>query len=67
LNDPTFKEKLREISSEIGISENSIIKLMKHESGLDSSIKNSIGLGLGLGFSKEKAKEKAKEIKDLDN
>jgi hypothetical protein len=43
LNDPTFKEKLREISSEIGINENSIIKLMKHESGLDSSIKNSIG------------------------
>ena len=43
LNNPTFKEKLKQISSEIGISENSIIKLMKHESGLDSSVKNSIG------------------------
>jgi hypothetical protein len=43
LNDPIFKEKLKEISSEIGISESSIIKLMKHESGLDSSVKNSIG------------------------
>jgi hypothetical protein len=43
LNNPIFKEKLKEISSEIGISENSIIKLMKHESGLDSSVKNSIG------------------------
>jgi hypothetical protein len=43
LNNPTFKEKLKEISSEIGISESSIIKLMKHESGLDSSVKNSIG------------------------
>jgi len=43
LNNPTFKDKLKEISSEIGISEDSIIKLMKHESGLDPSIKNSIG------------------------
>ena len=43
LNNPIFKEKLKEISSEIGISENSILKLMKHESGLDSSVKNSIG------------------------
>ena len=43
LNDQVFKEKLKEISSEIGVNENSIIKLMKHESGLDSSIKNSIG------------------------
>ena len=43
LNNPIFKEKLKEISSEIGISENSIIKLMKHESGLDSSVRNSIG------------------------
>jgi hypothetical protein len=34
---------LKEISNEIGIDENSIIKLMKHESGLDSSVKNSIG------------------------
>jgi hypothetical protein len=43
LNNPMFKEKLKQISNEIGISENSIIKLMKHESGLDSSVKNSIG------------------------
>ena len=43
LNNPTFKEKLKQISSEIGIPESSILKLMKHESGLDPSIKNSIG------------------------
>ena len=43
LNNPTFKTKLKEISSAIGIDENSIIKLMQHESGLNSSVKNSIG------------------------
>jgi hypothetical protein len=43
LSNPIFKQKLKEISSEIGISENSIIKLMKHESGLNPSVKNSIG------------------------
>lgn len=43
LNDPIFKEKLKEISNAIHIDENSIIKLMKHESGLDPTIKNSIG------------------------
>ena len=43
LNNPTFKTKLKEISSAIGIDENSIIKLMQHESGLNPSIKNSIG------------------------
>jgi hypothetical protein len=43
LNDPIFKNKLKEISNAIKIDENSIIKLMKHESGLDPSIKNSIG------------------------
>jgi hypothetical protein len=43
LNNPIFKEKIEQISREIGISEDSIIKLMKHESGLDSSVKNSIG------------------------
>ena len=32
LNNPTFKDKLKEVSSEIGVGENSIIKLMKHES-----------------------------------
>lgn len=43
LNNPTFKEKLKEISKSINIDENSIIKLMKHESGLDPKVKNSIG------------------------
>lgn len=43
LNNPVFKKKLKEISSAIKIDENSIIKLMKHESGLNPSIKNSIG------------------------
>jgi len=43
LNNPTFKSKLSEISSAIGIDENSIIKLMQHESGLNPSVKNSIG------------------------
>ena len=43
LNNPTFKKKLKEISDEINIDENAIIKLMKHESGLDPTIKNSIG------------------------
>ena len=43
LDNPTFDEKLSEISDAIDIDENSIIKLMKHESGLDSSVKNSIG------------------------
>ena len=35
--------KLKEISEAINIDETSIIKLMNHESGLDPSIKNSIG------------------------
>lgn len=43
LNDPIFKKKLKEISDAINIDEDSIIKLMKHESGLDPTIKNSIG------------------------
>jgi hypothetical protein len=43
LNNPNFKSKLSEISSAIGIDENSIIKLMQHESGLNPSVKNSIG------------------------
>jgi len=43
LDNPIFKEKLSEISDEIDIDEDSIIKLMKHESGLDPKIKNSIG------------------------
>jgi hypothetical protein len=43
LENPIFKKKLQEISDSIKIDKNSIIKLMKHESGLDPSIKNSIG------------------------
>lgn len=43
LDNPTFKKKLKEISQAINIPESAIIKLMKHESGLDPSIKNSIG------------------------
>ena len=43
LDNPIFKKKLSEISSLIHIPEQSIIKLMKHESGLDSQVKNSIG------------------------
>jgi len=43
LNNRIFKKKLKEISQAINIPESSIIKLMKHESGLNPSIKNSIG------------------------
>lgn len=43
LNDPIFKTKLKEISEAIHIDEDSIIKLMKHESGLDPTIVNNIG------------------------
>jgi len=43
LSNPSFKEHLKEISQEIGVSENSIIKLMQHESGLNPDAKNSIG------------------------
>ena len=43
LNNPIFKKKLKEISNAINIDENSIIKLMKHESGLNPEIKNSTG------------------------
>ena len=43
LNNQTFKTKLDEISKALGISKNSIIKLMQHESGLNPTIKNSIG------------------------
>ena len=75
LNNPTFKDKLKEISSEIGISEDSIIKLMKHESGLDPSIKNNLGelandLDLQMDaiknfWSKGKSSGKIKNAKDL--
>jgi hypothetical protein len=43
LSNDIFKEKLSEISEAINIDEKSILKLMKHESGLDPTIKNSIG------------------------
>jgi hypothetical protein len=43
LNNPIFKEKLKEISNAIHIDESSIIKLMKHESGLNSTVVNSHG------------------------
>ena len=43
LNNTIFKEKLSEISGAIDISEDAIIKLMNHESGLDPTIENSIG------------------------
>lgn len=43
LKNPIFKKKLKEISDAIHISEHAIIKLMKHESGLDPTIKNNIG------------------------
>ena len=74
LNNPIFKEKLKEISSEIGISENSIIKLMKHESGLDSSVKNSICcVGLiqfcpdGKGGSSKTINGKTYNLSELQN
>jgi hypothetical protein len=43
LNNPVFKEKLKEISQAINIDEKYIIKLMNHESGLNPTITNSIG------------------------
>jgi len=74
LNNDIFKNKLKEISNEIGISENSIIKLMKHESGLNSSIKNSIGC-VGLiqfcpdtkGGSSKTINGKSYNLSDLQN
>lgn len=43
LNNPVFKEKLKEISQAINIDEKYIIKLMNQESGLNPTISNSIG------------------------
>lgn len=43
LQNPIFKKKLKEISNAIHVDENSIIKLMNHESSLNPSNKNSIG------------------------
>lgn len=43
LNNQSFKDRLSDISEKIGVDEDSIIKLMNHESKLDPSVKNSIG------------------------
>lgn len=43
LKNPTFQNKLEEISKLIDIDKDSIIKLMNHESKLDPKSKNSIG------------------------
>ena len=43
LNNPVFKEKLKEISQAINIGEDYIIKLMNHESKLDPTAKNNDG------------------------
>ena len=43
LNNQLFKDRLSEISEKIGVDEDSIIKLMNHESKLDPSVKNSDG------------------------
>lgn len=43
LDNESFKDKLSEISDKIGVDEDSIIKLMNHESKLDPTVKNSIG------------------------
>ena len=43
LNNPTFKNRLTDISKKIGVSEECIIKVMNHESKLDPTVKNSIG------------------------
>jgi hypothetical protein len=62
LNNPNFKSKLSEISSAIGIDENSIIKLMQHESGLNPSVKNSIGCVGLIQFCPDKAGGSTKTI-----
>jgi hypothetical protein len=43
LNNDSFTKRLSDISSKIGVDENSIIKLMNQESKLDPSVKNSDG------------------------
>lgn len=72
LNDPIFKTKLKEISDAIHIDENSIIKLMKHESGLDPTIENSIGcVGLiqfcPVGGTSKIVNGKTYSLEDLKN
>jgi hypothetical protein len=43
LSNNSFKDRISQISEKIGIDEDSIIKLMNHESKLDPSVKNSVG------------------------
>jgi hypothetical protein len=64
LNNPTFKTKLKEISTAIGIDENSIIKLMQHESArtFNPAIKNSIGCVGLIQFCPDKAGGSTKTI-----
>jgi hypothetical protein len=72
LNNPIFKKKLKEISQAIHIDESSIIKLMKHESGLNPMAKNSIGC-VGLiqfcpgGGSTKTVNGKSYSLEDLRN
>jgi hypothetical protein len=72
LNNPIFKKKLKEISQAIHIDESSIIKLMKHESGLNPMSKNSIGC-VGLiqfcpgGGSTKMVNGKSYSLEDLRN
>ena len=66
------KYKLKEISQAIHIDESSIIKLMKHESGLNPMAKNSIGC-VGLiqfcpgGGSTKTVNGKSYSLEDLRN
>ena len=72
LNNPIFKKKLKEISQALNIDESSIIKLMKHQSGLNPMAKNSIGC-VGLiqfcpgGGSTKKVNGKTYSLEDLRN
>jgi hypothetical protein len=72
LKNELFKTKLKEISDAINIGEEYIIKLMNHESGLDPTIKNSIGC-VGLiqfcpgGGSTKTVNGKQYSLEDLRN
>jgi hypothetical protein len=62
LETPAFKEKLSQISREINIDEESIIKLMNLESGLDPTIKNNIGCVGLIQFCPDKSRGAYKTI-----
>jgi hypothetical protein len=62
LENPTFKEKLSQISREINIDEESIIKLMNLESRLDPSVKNNIGCVGLIQFCPDKSRGSYKTI-----